>query len=110
MDKEEILNKINTLRDELEQDQFEIITEKILERKFHHHRSERGFIFKRIIEKFRKRLMLEIELILQPVLDNQKEINLRFLNEIERIKKDLKNLPAPQTDLKHETKNQENSQ
>jgi len=110
MDREEIQAKIDTIRKELEQDQFEIITEKILERKFHQHRSERGFIFKKIIEKFRMRLMLELELILQPVLDNQKEINLRFLNEIERIKKELKALQEQQSDLKHETKNQENNQ
>lgn len=110
MDREEILAKITSIRRELEQDQFEIITEKILERKFHHHRSERGFLIKKIIEKIRKRLMLELELIMKPVLDNQKEINIRFLKEIDRLKKELEILQAQQKDLKHEKKTQENNQ
>ena len=110
MDREEILAKITSIRRELEQDQFEIITEKILERNFHHHRSERSFLIKKIIEKIRKRLMLELELIMKPVLDNQKEINIRFLKEIDKLKKELEILQAQQTDLKHEKKTQENNQ
>lgn len=87
MDREEILEKIAKIKEELSQDQYQIAVEKIAERKFQLHRSKRNFFTKKIIEKLRKKLIQELELILEPMLENQKEINLRFLEEIERLKK-----------------------
>ena len=89
MDRKEILKRIDIIKKELSDDQFDIIKEKILERKFHHHKSDRKFLLRRFIEGMRRRLMLEIEMILEPMLDNQKEINLRLLEEIRRIKKEV---------------------
>ena len=86
MDRQEILKKIEEIRREVEKDQSAIFRSKILERRFHLHPSHRGLFFKKILHKIRKRLILEIGLILQPILDNQKEINLRFLKEIEKLK------------------------
>ena len=92
MDQKEIMERIDAIKTELAADQFDIIKEKILERKFHHHKSNRKLLFSRFIEGMRRRLMLEIELILEPVLDNQKEINLRLLEEIQRLKKEVASL------------------
>ncbi|MBD3413751.1 MAG: hypothetical protein GF421_04870 [Candidatus Aminicenantes bacterium] len=89
MNREEIIQKIESIRQSLEQDQFEILTEKIMERRFHFHRSNRNIIMKKLIESLRIRLMNEIELILEPELNKQKEINLRFLKEIKKIKQHL---------------------
>jgi hypothetical protein len=86
MDREEILRKIEEIRSEVEKDQLKTLRSKILERRFHLHGSHRNRVSRLFLQKFRKRLILEMSLILQPVLDNQKEINLRFLKEIERLK------------------------
>jgi hypothetical protein len=86
MDKKEILERIAEIKAEVEKDQFNIIREKILERPFHLHKSHRNFFTRRLIQKIRKRLILEISLILEPILDKQKEINLRFLDEIKRLR------------------------
>jgi len=86
MDREEILRKIEEIRNGVEKDQLNTLRAKILERRFHLHGSHRSRISRLFLQKFRKRLILEMSLILQPILDNQKEINLRFLREIERLK------------------------
>ena len=86
MERKEILKRIEDIKGELAKDQFEIMGEKIREKKFHFHRSGRKFLAKKIIEKFRKRLILELELIFEPILENQKQINMRFLVEIDRLK------------------------
>lgn len=87
MQREEILERIAKIKQELSKDQYQIVIEKIAERKFQLHRSKRNIFSKRIIEKLRKKLIQELELILEPMLENQKEINMRFLEEIERLKK-----------------------
>lgn len=87
MDRDAILKKIETLRRELEADQADLLRSKIMERPFHLHRSSRNPLTRRLIESFRKRLMLEMELVFEPLLNNQREINLRFLEEIERLKR-----------------------
>jgi len=87
MDRKEILERIDEIKEEVEKDQFNIIREKILERSFHLHKSHRNFFTRRLIQKIRKRLILEIDLILEPILDKQKEINLRLLDEIKRLRK-----------------------
>jgi len=89
MDREEILKKIKEIRREVERDQLNHLRAKIMERKFHLHGSHRNAILRLIPLKFRKRLILEVSLILQPILDNQKEINLRFLKEIELLREAL---------------------
>jgi len=102
MNRKEIIQKIDSIKKSVEQDQFEILTNKIVERKFHLHRSNRNFLLRRLIQGMRKQLIKEIELILDPVLDRQKEINLRFLKEIKSIKEQIdskKNLT-----LNHEKK------
>ena len=89
MDREEILKKISEIRREVESDQLNHLRAKIMERKFHLHGSHRNVILRMIPLKIRQRLILEMSLILQPVLDNQKEINLRFLKEIELLREAL---------------------
>ncbi len=94
MDREEILKKIKEIRREVERDELNHLRAKIMERKFHLHGSHRNAIVRLIPLAIRKRLILEISLILQPILDNQREINLRFLKEIERIREALASLPG----------------
>ena len=106
MDRKEILNRIDVIKKELSEDQFDIITKKILERKFHHHKSDRKFLLRRFIEGMRRRLMLEVEMILEPMLDNQKEINLRLLEEIRRIKKEVDALQTGDVESTHAQHNQ----
>ncbi len=98
MNKEEIIEKIESIRKSVEQDQFEIITGKILERRFHLHHSNRNIITKKIIEGLRKRMLNEISLILEPVLERQREINLRFLKEIRHIKEQIESKNSSLTD------------
>jgi|GEM_PF-776430 hypothetical protein len=86
MDQAEILQKIASIREELTRDQYRLLHQKILERRFHLHKSARNSLMRKVIEKLRAKFMNEVELILGPVLDNQQEINLRFLEEIERLK------------------------
>ncbi len=86
MDREDILKKISDIRDELSRDQYQILKEKIMERRFHVHESARNPLLRKIIHKLRGKLSNEIELVLEPVLDNQREINLRLLEELERLK------------------------
>ncbi len=109
MDRKEILERIDTIKKELAEDQFDIIKEKILEKKFHHHKSDRKFLLRRLIERMRRRLMLEIDLILEPMLDNQKEINLRLLEEVQRMKKEVAALQSNGVEFTHAQHNQEDS-
>ena len=103
MERQEILERIEAIKEELAEDQFGIIKNKILEKKFHHHKSNRKFLIGRFIEGMRRRLMLEIELILEPVLENQKEINLRLLEEIKRLKKEVLELKKEEAKNRDET-------
>ncbi len=107
MDQKEILERIDAIKKELAENQFEIIIDKILERKFHHHKSDRKFLMGgRMIESMRKKLMLEVEMILEPALDNQREINLRFLEEIRRIKNEIAALQKGDVEPVHAQHNQ----
>ena len=87
MDRDDILKKIENIREELARDQYQILTDKILERRLNVHKSARNPLLRRLIHKLRSKLKNEIELVLGPVLDNQLEINLRFLEELERLKR-----------------------
>jgi hypothetical protein len=110
MDQENILNKIKQIRDELSQDQYELLKGKILERQFHQHKSARNPLSRRIIKKLRRKLVNEIELALGPVLDNQREINLRFLEEIERLKQVVLNASQGVADPDNEQTDQASSE
>ena len=109
MDRKEILERIDAIKKELAEDQFDIIKKKILEKKLHHHKSDRKFLLRRLIEGMRRRLMLEIDLILEPMLDNQKEINLRLLEEVQRMKKEVAALQSNGVEFTHAQHNQEDS-
>lgn len=89
MERKEILEKIAAVRKELAEDQFAIACDKILERKFHHHKSNRKWFLGKSIERLRRKLMMEIEFILEPVLDTQREINLRLLEEVRKLKREV---------------------
>ncbi len=89
MDRQQILKKINDIHRELQKDQHRIMIDKIHQRHFHLHQSNRGFLMRKMIHFFRSKLKNEIELIIQPVLDNQKDINLRFLHEIQSLKNQI---------------------
>lgn len=104
MEREEILQRIKKIGAELEIDQLQIIKQKILERQYHLHKSERNRILHWLIKKARKRLILEVNLLLEPILENQKEINLRFLKEIELIKEALVKQEPALSDPKDEAK------
>jgi len=106
MDRKEILERIDIIKKELAENQFDIVKEKIFERKFHHHKSDRKILLRRFIEGMRRRLMLEVEMILEPMLDNQKEINLRLLEEIQRIKKEVDVLQTGDVEPTHAQHNQ----
>jgi hypothetical protein len=107
MEKEDILRKVNEIKDELERDQFQVMMEKIQENEFHLHRSERNIFLRWLIRRFRKRLLVEVQLIMEPVLEKQKEINTRFLYELEKIKKRLSFLERDVSAINHESENSE---
>ena len=86
MDRQDILKRIEQIREELSEDRYALMKEKILERRFHLHKSARNPLSRWLIRRIRAKLRNEVELVLGPVLDNQQEINLRFLDEIERLK------------------------
>jgi len=94
MDKKEILKKIDEIKAEIDENQLEIIRQKILERPFHLHKSDRSSVIGRVIERIRKRIILEVSLLLEPLLENQKEVNLRFLREIEKLKREAERLES----------------
>ena len=102
MNREEILKKIADLQEEVAQNQFDTIAGKIVERRFHWHKSNRKNLFGKIIEKLRKKLIKEVELLLEPVLENQKEINFRFLYEIDRLKSACFSLETEKKQKKNE--------
>ena len=106
MDRKEILERIDAIKKEVSEDQFNITLNKILERKFHHHKSDRKILLRRFIEGMRRKLMLEVEMILEPVLDNQKEINLRLLEEIRKIKIEVEALRSGDVETTHARNNQ----
>jgi hypothetical protein len=94
MEKEEILAKIDKIKSEIEADACDLIREKIQQRDLDFRKSGRGFFLAPLINGLRRRLLIEMNHILEPLLENQKEINLRLLKEIEKLKKSHE--PAPQ--------------
>jgi len=96
MEKKEILAKIEKIKEEIEADACALIREKIQQRDWNYQKSGRGFLLAPIINMLRHRLLVEMNHILEPILENQKEINLRLLKEIEKIRQSHE--PLPQTD------------
>jgi hypothetical protein len=94
MEKEEILAKIDRIKNEIEADACDLIREKIQQRDLNFRKSGKGFFLAPLINGLRRRLLIEMNHILEPLLENQKEINLRLLKEIEKIKKSHE--PVPQ--------------
>jgi hypothetical protein len=89
MDRKQILQKIDDIHREIRDDQFHILAEKIRQRPFHFHRSNRGFLLRKIIHLFRRKLKNEVELIMNPVLEQHKDIHMRFLYEIQALKQQV---------------------
>ena len=87
MERKRIVAKIEKVKQGIEDDAEELLLKKILQREFHFQRSGRGFLSARLIDRLRRRLIVEMNHILEPILDNQKEINLRLLKEIQKLKK-----------------------
>ena len=85
MDRSDILDKIAQIKQDIDREQFDIIREKIYERRFHLHKSHRNIFMRKIIQKLRKKLLQEVGFILEPILENQKEINLRLLRKLEQL-------------------------
>jgi single-stranded DNA-specific DHH superfamily exonuclease len=86
MESKEILAKIEKIKLEIEADACDLIRAKIQQRDLNLQKSGRGFFLAPIINALRRRLLVEMNHILEPLLENQKEINLRLLKEIEKIK------------------------
>jgi hypothetical protein len=104
MEKEEILTKITEIKKSISEDNIKIIHKKILEREFHVFKPNRLRLIGKPIQTIRKRLAAEVEHVIQPILDSQKEINLRLLKEIEELKK------LVQSDQQISKKNEKESQ
>jgi hypothetical protein len=102
MENKEILAKIEKIKTEIEADSCALIREKIQQRDLNLQKSGRGFFFAPIINKLRRRLLVEINHIIEPILENQKEINLRLLKEIEKIKKSHEQLPQADSQASQE--------
>lgn len=107
MERKEILEKIEAVKREMAEDQLEIIEAKIRERTFHHHKSDRKWFLGKLIEALRRKLMMETEFILEPLLDNQKEINLRLLEEFRRLKKEVSTLEKSENGKEKNFQNQD---
>ena len=86
MENKEILAKIEHIKNEIEANSGALILEKIQQRELSFQRSGRGFLLAPLINALRRRLLVEMNHVLEPILENQKEINLRLLKEIEKIK------------------------
>lgn len=93
MENKEILAKIEKIKTEIEANACDLIRAKIQQRDLHFQKSGRVFIFAPLVNALRRRLLVEINHIIEPVLENQKEINLRLLKEIEKIKKSHEQVP-----------------
>jgi hypothetical protein len=93
MESKEILAKIEKIKKEIEADSCDLIREKIQQRELNLQKSGRGVFLAPFINKLRRRLVVEIDHILEPILENQKEINLSLLQEVEKIKKSHEQLP-----------------
>jgi len=93
MDKNEIIARIENIKKEISLDNCKIIRDKISERTYQVFKPNRLLFLGNLIQKIRRRLVAEIEHALEPILNNQKEINLRLLKEIEALKKAVQSDP-----------------
>ena len=93
MEKKEILARIDEIKKEIEADSCSLIREKIRQGELNFQRSWRGFLMAPLINGLRRRFLVEINHVLAPLLENQKEIHLRLLKEIEKLKESHDALP-----------------
>ncbi len=93
MENKEILAKIEMIKNGIEADACDLIRAKIQWRDLKYQKSGRGFLLAPLINALRRRLLVEINHIIEPILENQKEINLRLLKEIEKIKDSHESAP-----------------
>jgi hypothetical protein len=96
MENNEIEARISKIKEEIEADACDLIREKIRQREWNCRKSGRGFLLAPLINRLRQRLLREMNHILEPIFENQKEINLRLLKEIEKIKQSHE--PPPKAD------------
>ncbi len=89
MENKEILAKIEKIKQEIEADACDLIREKIQQRELNFQKSGRGFFLAPVINALRRRLLVEMNHMLEPILENQKEINLRL------VERDRKNKTEP---------------
>ena len=108
MDRTEILKKITQIKQDIDREQFDIIREKIYERHLHLHKSHRNVFMRKIIQIFRKKLLQEVGFILEPILENQKEINLRLLRKLEQLSRSYRQQEMESTPGNDEKKNSTN--
>lgn len=86
MERPEILARIAAIRDEVSASNIETIRSLLAEKHLHVEISSRKFLYGKLINKLRQKLMFEVERGLEPVLARQREINLRLLKELEAIR------------------------
>ncbi len=89
MERNEILARLDAIRDEVRAANPGIIRRLIAEEHLHVQVSSRRSLAGRMVNALRRRLLAEVELGLRPILDRQFEINLRLLKELESLREEL---------------------
>lgn len=89
MERHEILARLDAIRDEVRAANPGIIRRLIVEEHLHVQVSSRRSLAGRLVNALRRRLLAEVELGLRPLLDRQREINLRLLKEVESLREEL---------------------
>jgi hypothetical protein len=89
MERNEILARLDAIRDEVRAANPGIIRRLIVEEHLYVQVSSRRSLAGRLVNALRRRLLAEVELGLRPVLDRQREIHLRLLKELEELREEL---------------------
>jgi hypothetical protein len=89
MERTEILARIAAVRTQIDAVNHDIICRLITEHRIHVQPSHRTSLLGRLINRTRQKLLFEVERGLGPMLEQQREINLRLLKEIEALKEAL---------------------
>ncbi len=89
MERNEILARLDAIRAEVRAANPGIIRRLIVEEHLHVQVSSRRSLAGRLVNALRRRLLAEVELGLRPLLDRQREINLRLLKEVESLQEEL---------------------
>lgn len=86
MERAEILARIAAVKTQVDAVNHDSICRLITERRIHVQPSHRASLLGRLINRIRQKLLFEVERGLGPILEQQREINLRLLKEIEALK------------------------